>query len=393
VPAARPSDGWGAPRLKAVRLAAILLRTQPDAQLVALSRGGGAAAFEEIARRHGPALTGFAASVAPASQADDVVQDSLLKAYTALSDGAQPEILTAWLFRIVRNTAIDAQRATRSHAELDESHDGVEQPPQAFERKAQIAALAAAINELPRSQREAIVQRELEGRGHEEIARSLGQSAGAVRQLIYRARNSLRESMGGLIPPALVRLATMPGANEAVGGTGLAAAVKLGLAAIVATGTIVAGSSIDRGASPPIAQAHQLEQGGNGSADARVNATGDSPAGSESRKAHPVDGQTGHSAPPGTPTGNQPSTPDTSGGGSGQGGDSGSGSGGDGSGSQSGSGEHETGTGSEPGSEPIPSEPEGPGGGTEPANPGGDDTSTEPPPSSPPGDGGDGARI
>jgi RNA polymerase sigma factor (sigma-70 family) len=375
-----------------------LLRTQPDAQLVALSRGGGSAAFEEIARRHGPALTGFAASVAPASQADDVVQESLLKAYTALCDGAEPEVLTAWLFRIVRNTAIDAQRATRHHDELDENHDGVEQPPQALERKAQIAALAAAIRELPRAQRDAIVQREFEGRGHEEIARSLNQSAGAVRQLIHRARNSLRESVGGLIPPALVRLATMPGANEVAGGTGLAAAVKLGLAAIVATGSIVAGASIDRSSSPPIAQAHQLAQGDEESTSGDAEGANGSGADSEKPKGHRVGNGTSDAPPAGTPGDEGPSMPATTGGGSGQSGDSESGSGEHETGSGSGSGEGESGSGSgsgsEPGSEPGSGGTQEPTGDGEPAAPGGDGTSTEPPHSDPPTDGGgDGHRI
>jgi RNA polymerase sigma factor (sigma-70 family) len=376
-------------------LAAILLRTQPDAELVTLSRGGGEAAFEEIARRHGPALTGFAASVAPASQADDVVQEALLKAYMALRDGAEPEVLTAWLFRIVRNTAIDAQRGTRHHEQLDESHDGVEQPPQALERKTQLAALAAAINELPRAEREAIVQRELEGRGHEEIARSLGQSTGAVRQLIYRARNSLRESVGGLIPPALVRLAAMPGANEAAGGVGLAAVVKVGLAAIVATGTIVAGATIHKGGSPSSAQAHQLALPGEG-ADRAGELGGSRSAGAGDKPDRSIGRDGGPPSP--SSSGEGTAVTDTPDGDSGQSGDSGSGSG---SGSDLGSGDHEPGPGSEPGSDSSPgsepgsgdsTEPSEPGGGDEPTTPGGDGP-PPPPPSEPPGDGGDGTRI
>jgi RNA polymerase sigma factor (sigma-70 family) len=376
-------------------LAAVLLRTQPDDQLVALSRRGGAAAFEEIARRHGPALTLFAASVAPPSQADDVVQEALIKAYAALRDGVEPELLTAWLFRIVRNTAIDARRSTRYHDQIDESHDGVEQPPQALERRAQVAALVAALKDLPHSQREAIVQREFEGRGHEEIALALGQSTGAVRQLIYRARNSLREAIGGLIPPALLRLATMPGASEAAGGTGLAAAIKLGLAAIVATGTIVAGSSIDKGASPPSAQAHQLAPVGDESG-ARADGAGGSHSNAEQRKPN-RSGQRGAQSPSQNAPGDQPSATGTQVGDSGQGGDAGAGSG---SGSGSGAGDHEPGSepgsgsnpGSEPGSTGGSSEPSEPAGGGEPTTPGGD--SPPPPPSDPPsGGGGDGTRI
>ena len=224
-------------------------------------RGGGRAAFDEIVRRHRPSLIAFAGTLAPQSRAEDVVQDSLLKAYSALQEGAQPELLRAWLFRIVRNTAIDAQRGVRHHEELDENYDGVEQPPQALERRERLATLVAAIGDLPRAQREAIIKRELEGRGHEEIGDALDLSPGAVRQLIFRARHALRETAGTMIPIALVRAASLPGTEDAIGGLSMAGAVKVGLAAIVATGTIAAGTSI------------QHHDGGAGEAQAREIAT------------------------------------------------------------------------------------------------------------------------
>jgi RNA polymerase sigma factor (sigma-70 family) len=246
------------------RLGDALLRTQPDERLVAMARNGLAAPFDEIVRRHRPALLAYAGSLAPPSRAEDVVQDSLLKAYAALRDGAEPEMLRAWLFRIVRNTAIDEQRGLRPHEQLDENYDGVEQPPQAVNRREQLASLVAAIRDLPPTQREAIVKRELEGRGHDEIGRVLALSPGAVRQLIYRARFALRQASGALVPAILLRTATLPGADEAAGGLGMAGAVKLGLATVVATGTIAAGSSIDHHHSSA-AEASQLSTPSNGS--------------------------------------------------------------------------------------------------------------------------------
>jgi RNA polymerase sigma factor (sigma-70 family) len=240
------------------RFAGALLRTQPDERLAELARQDGRAAFDEIVRRHRPSLIAFAGSVAPPSRAEDVVQESLTKAYLALQEGAQPELLRAWLFRIVRNTAIDEQRGVRPYEQLDENYDGVEQPPQALERREQIAGLVAAIQDLPTTQRQAIVQRELEGKGHEEIGRALKLSPGSVRQLIYRARHSLREAAGAIIPAAVIRAACMPGAGEAVGGLGAAGGLKLGLAAIVATGTIVAGTAIDRSPKQDTAEALQI---------------------------------------------------------------------------------------------------------------------------------------
>jgi RNA polymerase sigma factor (sigma-70 family) len=223
-----------------------------------MAREGNRAPFDELVRRHRAALIAYAGSLSPSSRAEDVVQESLLKAYLALREGAEPDLVRAWLFRIVRNTAIDEQRGVRHHEQLDENYDGVEQPPQALARRERLAGLMVAIQDLPAAQREAIVQRELEGRGHEEIARAMKLSPGSVRQLIYRARHTLREAAGTLIPAALLRVATTPGAGEAVGGAGAAAALKLGVAAVVATGTIVAGASIDRSNQQGTAEALQL---------------------------------------------------------------------------------------------------------------------------------------
>src|SRR6266545_2323248 len=208
-----------------------------------MARDGGRGAFDEMVRRHRSSLIAFAGSVAPPSRAEDVVQESLTKAYVALQEGAEPELLRAWLFRIVRNTAIDEQRGVRPYEQLDENYDGVEQPPQAFERREQVAGLVAAIQDLPTAQRRAIVQRELEGKGHEEIGRALKLSPGSVRQLIYRARHTLREAAGATIPVAVIRAACMPGAGEAVGGLGAAGALKLGLAAVLAAATAEAPST------------------------------------------------------------------------------------------------------------------------------------------------------
>lgn len=263
----------------------MLLRTQPDERLVAMARNGGRPAFDEIVHRHRPALTAFAGSLAPPSRAEDVVQESLLKAYVALQQGAEPKLLRAWLFRIVRNTAIDDQRGVRHYEELDENYDGVEQPPQALEHREQLAALMLAIQDLPAAQRQAIVQRELEGRGHEEIGRALHLSPGSVRQLIYRARHSLREAAGVMIPAAMIRAASMPGAGEAVGGAGMTVVLKLGLATVVATGTIVAGSAIDRETGGGAAQALQFATPHRGHDVARSNdgAAGDTRGGSAGR--------------------------------------------------------------------------------------------------------------
>src|SRR5512146_849322 len=85
------------------------LRTQPDRRLVTLVREGYETAFEEIVRRYGSPLSRYAASIV-GGRSEDVTQDAFSKALLALRrDDAEIE-LRPWLFRIVRNTALNDLR-------------------------------------------------------------------------------------------------------------------------------------------------------------------------------------------------------------------------------------------------------------------------------------------
>jgi RNA polymerase sigma factor (sigma-70 family) len=239
------------------RLAGALLRTQPDGRLAELAGEGSEAAFEEIVRRYRSGLVAFAGRISSRDSADDVVQDSMVKAHNALLRGDRPEAPRAWLFRIVRNTALNDRRDNRAHEHLDENYDGVEQPPEAVERRRQLRDLVVAMRKLPRAQREALVQRELEGKGHEQIAASLDLSPGAVRQLIFRARSALRAGIGALLPMQLLRAAVLSGATEQAGtgaaATGAGVAAKLGIGALVTTGALFAGThSVKENVSPVV---------------------------------------------------------------------------------------------------------------------------------------------
>lgn len=247
-----PTTASGQPRSRH-RVARLLLATQPDTRLAALAGEGSDAAFEEIVRRHRSVLVAFAGRVASPSSADDVVQEAMLRAHAALRRGDRPQMPRAWLFQIVRRMALNERRTWKMQSELDETIDGVEQPPAALERRDSVQRLLGALDDLPSQQRRAIVQRELEGRGHEEIAASLGVSAGAVRQLIFRARGNLRTGFGALVPVQLLRLAASSGGAEQLtagaAGAGLGfGAGKMALGAVLSAGAIVAGSGA---VSPP----------------------------------------------------------------------------------------------------------------------------------------------
>jgi RNA polymerase sigma factor (sigma-70 family) len=235
-------------------VAAGALRCQPDARLVGLVREGHVDAFEEIVRRYRAPLVAYAAGIVSDHHAEDVVQEALTRAHSALPGSRGEMKLRPWLFTIVRNGALNALRDEPLHAPLDESYDGVPQPPEVAAQREELAALTAGVRGLPDQQREALVKRELEGRSHAEIAAALGLSPGAVRGLIYRARAALRDGAGMLIPLPVLRalLSSTSATPEATGAAGAAAAglagggggVALKAGATLGVAVIAVGSGI-----------------------------------------------------------------------------------------------------------------------------------------------------
>src|SRR5215210_1071618 len=237
-------------------LAGPALRFQPDGRLVSLVRDGYESAFAEIFRRYGAPLRSYAASIVTAQRADDVTQDAFTKAYLALR-GSDKEIqLRPWLYRIVRNTALtnirDEPQAAQS---LEGAHATTIGPEELAEQREEIKRLMSGLRKLPAPQRAAIVMRELEGLSHEQIAASLGLSGGAVRQNIYRARRAIREGLGLVLPRPLLRLLLDEGfaqgasAASASGAAGIA--VKTGIAALLAAGTVTTGAVLESDLSSP----------------------------------------------------------------------------------------------------------------------------------------------
>ena len=242
------------PRLPARILVGPALRAQPDRRLVALAREGHEPALEEVVRRYRSALVRYAATIVPPDRADDVVQNSFARALPALREGDSELHLRPWLYTIVRNAALNNIRdAGPATDHLDESFDGVEQPPQVLERREELAAVVAGVRALPESQRDALVKREIEGRSHAEIGAAMGVSVAAARQLIHRGRVTLREGLGALIPmPVLRQLLEGLDAPAAAGtGVGGALATKAVVGVLAVGGAVGGGVALHRHAQPP----------------------------------------------------------------------------------------------------------------------------------------------
>src|SRR5262245_25219643 len=167
----------------------VLLRTQTDARLVALARAGHDRAFEAIVERYRKPLLRACRRILPEARAEDALQQALMAAWTALRRGDEVQDLRPWLYRIVRNTALNQLRV--AGYDLDELVDtlaAADDPEAEVERRALVRQTLLAVAALPERQRDALLRTAIEGRGQDEVARDLGLTNTALRQLVHRAR-------------------------------------------------------------------------------------------------------------------------------------------------------------------------------------------------------------
>jgi RNA polymerase sigma factor (sigma-70 family) len=137
-----------------------------------------------------------------AADAEEAAQDALLRALAALRRGDQVGRPAPWLHVIARHVALNLRRARAARGEcaLPESIDAGSDGGLPAATRDRLNDVVAAVESLPPRQREAIVMRELEGRSYVEIAERLHSTPGAVRQLLHRARASVRQRAAGLLP-------------------------------------------------------------------------------------------------------------------------------------------------------------------------------------------------
>jgi RNA polymerase sigma-70 factor (ECF subfamily) len=133
------------------------------------------------------------------SDAEDVVQASVEKALAHPKAPKGGIDLQKWLYRVVRNAAIDRIRQLSREDELDtEQQSSPEQssgqsPERHLEQLQVKTRLMTALNTLPLMQRELIVLRDYHGNSYEDIAEILAIPAGTVMSRLHRARMALRE--------------------------------------------------------------------------------------------------------------------------------------------------------------------------------------------------------
>lgn len=194
-----------------------LLRCQSDQRLIELVRAGNDRAFEAIVDRYRRPLLRYCARMLTPERAEDVLQQTFLNAYGAIHRNEAAIDLRPWLYRIARNACLNALRETGwSHEPIDRVRGGAESAHETVERRHELDAIVTAVRMLPERQREAVVLRELEGRSYDHIADQLDATDGAVRQLLNRARTTLRAGATAVTPVALLARVPWVGGQPAL---------------------------------------------------------------------------------------------------------------------------------------------------------------------------------
>jgi RNA polymerase sigma-70 factor (ECF subfamily) len=187
-----------------------------DAVIVARARGGDADAYRVLVERHSRALFRLAFRMTGnESDAEDVVQESFLRAYRQLGKFDERASFGTWLYRIATNCSLDLVRSRKRRSEqmapADPERDDLSMDPvlnlPALDPTPERSALstevrervAEAMNDLSPTERTAFVLRHFEGMCIEDVSRVLECQPGAAKHSVFRAVQKLRRALEPLV--------------------------------------------------------------------------------------------------------------------------------------------------------------------------------------------------
>ncbi len=172
---------------------------QTDGELIRRAQAGDSQAFGALVQQHQGRVYSFVRRLCGnPDDALDITQDTFIKAWNALPDWRPEARFETWLLRIARNTAIDGLRRARYEPEpLPDDAVLIDHGPtplRQLESSRSITQLEALLAQLPLTQREVLLLRELEGLSYQELAAALDISEGTVKSRLARARSALLEA-------------------------------------------------------------------------------------------------------------------------------------------------------------------------------------------------------
>jgi RNA polymerase sigma-70 factor (ECF subfamily) len=186
-------------------------QASPDAVLVALARQRDEPAIRELIRRNNQRLFRVARAVLRNdAEAEDVVQETYMKAFTKLASFEGKAAFSTWLTRIALNEAIGRRRRQRPTAEIEAVEAAqassaelipfpgaaVPMSPEALAARGELGALLEElVDDLPASFRLVFVMREIEDLSTDEVAAFLGINPATVKTRLFRAKKLLRDAL------------------------------------------------------------------------------------------------------------------------------------------------------------------------------------------------------
>ncbi len=192
------------------------LASATDQEIVALAREGREAAYRELIRRYErPVFSLVLRMVRDRQLAEDLAQETFIKALNAIASYKPEYKFSSWIFKIANNAAIDhlrrrdldtlsldgspnATTADEIEATALQVGDRAQGPLAELESRELGSAIEEAIGLLRPEYRSCILLRHVEGMAYEEIAQLLDLPLGTVKTYIHRARNELRGHLAHL---------------------------------------------------------------------------------------------------------------------------------------------------------------------------------------------------
>jgi RNA polymerase sigma factor (sigma-70 family) len=186
-----------------------------DRELVAKSSQGDLSAYDELVRRYQTRIYSLAYNMTSNKEdAEDMVQDVFVKAYSSLKNFRGTSSFYTWIYRIAINRTINflKKRKKKQALSLNDVDEGVERDPAYVElsarespvRDASLSELQEKLNKalltLSEKHRTVVVLHDIQGLPHDEIARMTGCSQGTVRSRLFYARQQLQGELAEFAP-------------------------------------------------------------------------------------------------------------------------------------------------------------------------------------------------
>lgn len=190
-------------------------RSDPDVALMQKVKRGDAASFRELFAKYNEAIVNFAFRfVGNRHRAEELTQDAFLQIYRARARYEAKARFTTYLYRVVTNLCLNELRRFEYHGKTEAlegrpNEEGEatrefadETVPESEDRMAGVETgirIQKVLDKLPANQKSALLLSRVEGLSYQEVAECLETSESAVKSLIFRATQTLREELADLL--------------------------------------------------------------------------------------------------------------------------------------------------------------------------------------------------